>query len=66
MLVSSLQRLLDRFLLELTEVDMRKAYRMSLMISFVQKLKGLEEMNCGFVFPLSLCGKVEICLERNR
>ena len=27
-------------LLELTEVDMRKACRMSLMISFVQKLKG--------------------------
>ena len=27
-------------LLELTEVDMRRAYRMSLMISFVQKLKG--------------------------
>ena len=27
-------------LLEFTEVGMRKAYRMSLMISFVQKLKG--------------------------
>jgi len=54
------------YLLELTEVDMRKAYRMSLMISFVQKLKGLGEMNCGLVFPLSLRRKVEICMERNR
>ena len=26
-------------------------YRMSLVISFVQKLKGLAEMNCGFAFP---------------
>jgi len=29
-------------------------YRMFLVISFVQKLKGLTEMNCGFVFLLSL------------
>ena len=52
-------------LLELTDVDMQESYRMSLMISFVHKLKGLTEMNCGLVFPLSLCRKVELCMERN-
>ena len=52
--------------LELMDVDMQEAYRMSLMISFIQKLKGLTEMNCGLVFPLSLCWKVELCMERNR
>jgi len=45
---------------------MHEGYRMSLVISFVQKLKGLTEMNCGLVFPLSLCRKVELCMERNR
>ena len=44
---------------------MQEADRMSLMISFVQKLIGLTDMNCGLVFPLSLCRKVEICMERN-
>ena len=29
-----------RFVLELTDVDMQEAYRMPLMISFVQRLKG--------------------------
>ena len=28
-------------------MDMQEPYRMSLMISFVQELKGLTEMNCG-------------------
>ena len=41
-------------------------YRMPLMISFVQKLKRLTEMNCGLIFPISLCRKVELCMERNR
>ena len=35
-------------MLELTEVDMRRAYRMSLMISFVQKLKGWIERIDGY------------------
>ena len=42
-------------LLELTDVGMRKEYRMSLMISFVQKLKGwIERIDgdaCSLVFP---------------
>ena len=47
-------------------VDMQEEYRMSLVISFVRKLKGLTEMNCGLAFLLSLCRKVELCIERNR
>ena len=40
---------------------------MSLMISFVQKLKGWIERidGYGLVFPLSLCRKVELCMEGN-
>ena len=53
-------------MLELTDVDMQEAYRMSLMILFVQKLKGLAEMNCGLVISLSLCWKVKLCMVRNR
>jgi len=41
-------------------------YKMFLAVSFVQKLKGPTEMNCGLVFPLSLCRQVELCMERNR
>ena len=44
-------------MLEFTEVGMQEADRMSLMISFVQKLKG------WIVFPLWLCRKVELCME---
>ena len=55
--------------LELTEVDMRKTYRMALMISFVQRLKGglkgLTDMICDLFFPLSLCRTVEIYMGRN-
>ena len=45
---------------------MQEEYRMPLVISFVQKLKGLTVMNCGLVFSLSFCRKVELRMERNR
>jgi len=47
-------------LLELTDVVMQEAYIISLLISFVYKLKGLTDIKCELVFPLSLCRNVEL------
>ena len=57
-------------MLEFTEVGMQEAYRMALMISFVQQLKGWIERIDGdalwdclsFVVML----EAELCMERNR
>ena len=41
-------------MLKLPEVDMQEEQRMSFIVSFVLKLKGLTEIDYGLVFPLLL------------